>query len=95
MRVQNKSRRAYQHGEYLIKPGKDLVVPDKIAKMWLATGDIIEYVDPAEAKKAAADAAKKQAELEDENAKLKAELEKAKAEAKAAADAAKKAKTDK
>ena len=43
-------------------------MPDKIAKLWLKTGEVVEYVKPEEAKA-------KQAKLEEENAKLKAELE--------------------
>lgn len=84
MRVYNKSRRMYQHGEYNLAPDANLSVPEDVAKILLATGDVVEYVDPAEAKKAEEKAAKLQAELADENAKLKAELEKLKAEAKKA-----------
>ena len=72
MKVQNKSRRTYQHSELNkegkliiidIKPGEIKEISDKIAKVWLKTGDVIEYADP-----------KEQAELQDENAKLKAEI---------------------
>lgn len=84
MRVYNKSRRMYEHGEYKLPAGADIKVPDEVAKIWLATGDIVEYVDPAEAKKAEAKAAENLKSLEDENAKLKAEIEKLKAEAKKA-----------
>lgn len=75
MRVYNKSSRMYQHEHYgktyCLKPKTDIEVPDKIAKLWLKTGEVIEYVKPEEAKAA-------QAKLEEENAKLKAELEKLK-----------------
>lgn len=76
MKVRNKSRRTYQHSELNkkgqiriidIKPEEIKEVPEKIAKVWLKTGDVIEYADP-----------KDQAELQDENAKLKAELAKIK-----------------
>lgn len=82
MRVYNKSRRMYQHGEYNLPAGGNIKVSDEVAKIWLATGDIVEYVDPAEAKKAEAEAAEKQKAIEAENEKLKAEIEKLKAEAK-------------
>lgn len=82
MRVYNKSARMYQHSmdgqTYNLKPKTDLEVPEEVAKVWLLTGEVVEYVDPQEARKAQEQAAKKQSELEDENAKLKAELEKLK-----------------
>lgn len=89
MRVYNKSKRMFQHTlkgvDYNLKPKSDIVVPDEVAKIWLATGEVVEYVDPQEARNAQEAAAKKQGELEAENEKLKAELEKLKkAEAKAA-----------
>ena len=72
MRVYNKSSRMYQHEQdgktYYLPPKTDIEVPDKIAKLWLKTGEVVEYVKPEEAKA-------KQAALEEENAKLKAELE--------------------
>lgn len=75
MRVYNKSSRMYQHEQdgktYCLNPKTDIEVPDKIAKLWLKTGEVVEYVKPEEAKA-------KQAALEEENAKLKAELEKLK-----------------
>lgn len=90
MRVQNTSKRMYQHSTIdkdnklvtlNLYPGADLDVPDDVAKMWLTTGDIIEYVNPAEAKAKEAKAADEIAKLEKENEALKAELEKLKAEA--------------
>lgn len=89
MRVYNKSKRRFQHTlkgvDYNLKPKSDIVVPDEVAEIWLATGEVVEYVAPGEAKKAQEAAAKKQARLEAENKKLKAELEKLKkAETKAA-----------
>lgn len=74
MRVYNKSKRMYQHGEYNLPAGRNIEVTEDVAKIWLATGDVVEYVDPAEAKA-------KESELEAENAALKAkiaELEKGK-----------------
>lgn len=90
MRVYNKSKRMYEHGEYKLAPGSDIKVPDEVAEIWLATGDIVEYVDPTEAKKAEAKATENLKALEDENAKLRAEIEKLKAEAKKAEAKAKK-----
>lgn len=81
MRVYNKSSRKYQHSEFdkdnklitiELPPKTDAEIPDKIAKKWLKTGEVIEYVKPEDAKA-------KQAELEEEIAKLKAENEKLKA----------------
>ncbi len=83
MRVYNKSSRKYQHSEFNEKnklvtiellPKTDAEIPDEIAKKWLKTGEVVEYVKPEDAKA-------KQAELEDENAKLKAEIEKLKKQA--------------
>ena len=90
MKIQNKSRRTYQHSELNaegkisiidIKPGEIKEVSENIAKVWLKTGDVIEYADP-----------KEQAELQNENAKLKAELAALKKEEKTAKKPAKKAK---
>ncbi len=98
MRVQNKSKRMYQHSAIdkdnklvtlNLYPGADLEVPDNVAKLWLETGDVIEYVDPKEAKAKEAKAAEEMAELEKENEALKAELAKLK-EAKAKEAKAKK-----
>ncbi len=81
MRVYNKSSRKYQHSEFdkdnklitiELPPKTDAEIPDKIAKKWLKTGEVIEYVKPEDAKA-------KQAELEEEIAKLKAGNEKLKA----------------
>ena len=77
MRVYNKSSRIYHHTEMdknnkLItinfNPKTDAEIPDKIAKLWLKTGEVVKYVKPEEAEA-------KEAALEEENAKLKAELE--------------------
>lgn len=85
MKVYNKSQRTYQHSILdkvskevtLINllPGQSLDIDDKIAKQWLATGEVVEYVDPEAAKK-------EKAALEAEIAKLKAEKEEVKKETK-------------
>ena len=77
MRVYNKSSRIYQH-TYIddknvfhainLNPKTDAEIPDNIAKAWLKTGEVVEYVKPEEAKA-------KEAALKEENEKLKAELE--------------------
>lgn len=81
MRLYNKSSRMYQHTYFDEKkvfhainllPKTDAEIPDEIAKKWLNTGEVVEYVKPEDAKA-------KQAELEEEIAKLKAENEKLKA----------------
>lgn len=81
MRVYNKSSRKYQHSEFNkdnklvtieLLPKTDAEIPDEIAKKWLKTGEVVEYVKPEDAKA-------KQAELEEDIAKLKAENEKLKA----------------
>lgn len=94
MKLYNKSNRIYQHS-YLndkkkvvilnLYPKQSADIPEDIAKLWLKSGEVVEYVDPAEAKKAEAEAAEKQAQLEDENAELKAEIKKLKEAAKKAA----------
>lgn len=87
MKVHNKSKRTYQHSELNkdgkiriidIKPDEIKDVPDAIAKVWLKTGDVIEYADP-----------KEQAQLQNENEKLKAELAALKKEKKPAKKAKK------
>lgn len=83
MRVYNKSSRKYQHSEFNkdnklvtieLLPKTDAEIPDEIAKKWLKTGEVVEYVKPEDAKA-------KQAELEEDIAKLKAENEKLKKQA--------------
>lgn len=80
MRLENKSERTFQHSYFDkdnklvildLKPRENKEIPDEIAAIWLATKEVIEYIDPAVAK------AQKKV-LEDENAKLKAEIEKLK-----------------
>ena len=73
MKLHNKAKHAFQHsipdeieGVKIIEIGAGEIkdIPDDIAKVWLKTGEVVEFVEPKEAKA-----------LEDENAKLKAELE--------------------
>ena len=78
MIIENKSKHNLQHSAYdekfkleivEIKAGEVKEIEDSIAKKWLKTGLVVEYVEPKAAKA-----------LEDENKELKAkiaELEKA------------------
>lgn len=81
MKLHNQANHAFQHSFMNdkndlviveIKAGEIKEIDDEIAKIWLKTGEVVEFVEPKEAK-----------ELENENAKLKAELEKLKAPQKA------------
>lgn len=73
MKLQNKSKRSYVHS-YLdenyklvllqLKPNEVKEIPNDIAKVWLKSGEVVQFVEPQEVKN-----------LENENAKLKAELE--------------------
>lgn len=92
MKLENISKRTYQHSflnkkkevkilELQPKQVKD--IPDEIAEVWLLSGEVREYIAPAEAK-AKEEALKAENEaLKRELEALKAENEKAPAEAKA------------
>lgn len=73
----------YQHGEYQLPVGANLEVPKEVADLWLSTGEIVEYVDPKEAKAKEEKAQKEKEALEKENADLKAKLAELEKEAKA------------
>lgn len=83
MRVYNKSKRMYQHGEYKLPVGANLEVPKDVADIWLTTGEVVEFVDPKEAKAKEEKVQKEKEALEKENADLKAKLAKLEKEAKA------------
>lgn len=84
MKLKNNSKRNYVHS-YLdenanltmlvLKPNEVKDIPDDVAKTWLKGRDVIEYVDPNQARI-------EKEKLEAENAKLKAELEAQKKEEK-------------
>ena len=84
MKLKNNSKRNYVHS-YLdenanltmlvLKPNEVKDIPDDVAKTWLKGRDIVEYVDPNQARI-------EKEKLEAENAKLKAELEAQKKEEK-------------
>ena len=77
MKLKNNSKRNYVHS-YLdenasltmlvLKPNEVKDIPDDVAKTWLKGRDVVEYVDPNQARI-------EKEKLEAENAKLKAELE--------------------
>ena len=110
MRLENISKRTYQHSilkddmkvEILeLKPGQNKEIPDEIAKQWLKTGEVREYISPVEAKAVEETLKAEKSELEKENEKLKAELEalkkqlKTKVEAKAVEETEKEEKSKK
>ena len=60
----------------ILEPKSVMDVPDEVAKTWIKGRDVVEYVDPNQARI-------EKEKLEAENAKLKAELEAQKKEEKA------------
>ena len=82
MRLENKSKRNYVHSVMnakmqaeliILRPGENKEIPDEVAKTWIKSGEVVEYVDPKQAKE-------EKSALEDENKRLKAEIEKLKAQ---------------
>lgn len=89
MKLENISRRTYQHSTMNekrevkileLKPKQVKDIPDEIAKIWLLSGEVREYIAPAEAKEKEAKAEAEKKALEAENEALKKELEALKAE---------------
>ena len=77
MLLKNNSKRNYIHSqldsEYkllvlTLKPGEVKEVPDNIAKSWLKSGEVVEYVDPKKAKE-------EQEKIKKENEALKKQIE--------------------
>lgn len=84
MKVKNNSKRRYVHSYMdeamrlkmlILEPKAIMDVPDEVAKTWIKGRDVVEYVDPNQARI-------EKEKLEAENAKLKAELEAQKKEEK-------------
>lgn len=84
MKVKNNSKRRYVHSYMdeamrlkmlILEPKAIMDVPDEVAKTWIKGRDVVEYVDPNQARI-------EKEKLEAENAKLKAELEAQKKEVK-------------
>jgi hypothetical protein len=88
MKVQNKANHPFQHS-YLdekkqlviveINAGEIKEIQDDIAKLWLRTGEVVEFVAPEDLKAKEAELNKKIEKLEAENAKLKEPKKQAKA----------------
>lgn len=85
MLVKNISKRSYIHSRLdenynlmmlTLKPDEVKDIPDEVAKSWLKSDDVVEYVNPE-------DARKQEEKLKKENAELKKALEEAKNEPKA------------
>lgn len=80
MKLHNKSKHPFQHSHFdekmelvsiEIGAGEVKDIDDEIAKVWLKTGEVVEFVEPVEAK-AKEDELKAEIEkLKAENAKLK------------------------
>ena len=91
MKIQNKSKHAFQHS-YLdekfklvsveIQAGETKEVEDKIAEIWLKTGACVEFVAPEDLKAKEEKLNEEIKKLKAENAKLKAKEEKPKTKAK-------------
>lgn len=86
MRVHNKSKNNFQHSflneknELVVinlEAGQIAEVDDEIAKIWLKTGKVVEFVEPAAAKEEKEELLAEIEKLKAENKKLKAEKPKA------------------
>lgn len=91
MKLHNKSSHPFQHSYFdenkdlvsiEIKAGEIKEIDDKIAKVWLKTGKVVEFVEPQEAKEEKDELLKEIEKLKAENAKLKAKDDKPKAKEK-------------
>lgn len=76
MKLQNNTKHSFVHSYFdeqfklvilQLRPKEIKEIPDEVAKSWLKSKGVVEYVAPQDVKS-----------LEDENAKLKEELEKLK-----------------
>ena len=86
MKIQNKSKHPFQHSclndqmklvSVEIQPGEIKEIDDKIAQVWLRTGEVVQFVAPEDLK-AKEDKLNKEIEkLKAENAKLKEDKPKA------------------
>ena len=80
MKLQNKSKYVFQHTYFddkmdLVKVeigvGEVKDIDDEIAKIWLKTGEIVEFIDPKQAKEEKDELLKEVEKLKAENKKLK------------------------
>lgn len=87
MKLHNKSSHPFQHSYFdknmdlvsiEIKAGEIKEIDDKIAKVWLKTGNVVEFVEPQEAKEEKDELLKEIEKLKAENAKLKSKDDKPK-----------------
>lgn len=87
MKIHNKSKHPFQHSYYdkkmvlhivEIGAGEIKEIEDDIAKVWLKTGEVVEFVAPEEAKEEKDELLKEIEKLKAENAKLKEAKPKAK-----------------
>lgn len=90
IKVKNNSNHLYSHDKYFLQPHGILDVPEEVAKIWYKTGEVVEFVEPKEAKAKEEKAQKEKEALEKENADLKAKLAALEKEAKAKEEKVKK-----
>lgn len=81
IKVKNNSNHTYSHDKYFLQPQGILDIPEKVAEIWYKTGEVVEFVEPKEAKAKEEKALKEKEALEKENADLKAKLAKLEKEA--------------
>jgi uncharacterized phage protein (TIGR02220 family) len=81
MKVKSNAKHNYCHARlndnyklemFILRPNEIKEVPDEVAKSWIKTGEVIEYIEPKDVKK-----------VESENKALKDEIKKLKAQSKA------------
>lgn len=81
MKVKSNAKHNYCHARLndnyklemlILRPNEIKEVPDEVAKSWIKTGEVIEYIEPKDVKK-----------VESENKALKDEIKKLKAQSQA------------
>lgn len=91
MKLHNKSSHPFQHSYFdknmdlisiEINAGEIKDIDDEIAEIWLKTGQVVEFVEPQEAKEEKNELLKEIEKLKAENEELKTKEEKPKAKAK-------------
>lgn len=91
MKLHNKSSHPFQHSYFdknmdlisiEINAGEIKDIDDEIAKIWLKTGQVVEFVEPQEAKEEKNELLKEIEKLKAENEELKTKEEKPKTKAK-------------
>lgn len=83
MKVKSNAKHNYCHARLndnyklemlILRPNEIKEVPDEVAKSWIKTGEVIEYIEPKDVKKVE----KENKALKDEIKKLKAQSQKQK-----------------